>query len=522
MLLVLSYKQKMLAYSVSSYEADVPTLLMHKSPQPSSSPSSRVSTAVRVIPTSTPNEGCNASDPGAIRCWISEDILRKDGVFNQMLKSRVGVNNTIILASVDSAFIDVALNMYETSFQKLNIRNFLYVCSDVGAVTSLKARGVDCFHYQQNTMNTVAVDYGTTDFILKMRVKMKMVTAALMLNFTVLLTDIDVVFIRNPLPDMRIKADVAFMSDLSMDNCGFYIARPTASAVKLHQDTLRLCMTRLIADQNAIAAVMKKSNTLQKVSLSKDKFSCGVVFYERNKRMFATDNPCNPDTCISDVVHNNWIVGKAAKVYRFKETGMWLYEKDGYYSDVGRKYLMYSNVIVHGKNNFQDEQRALQTALTLGRVLNRTVILPTFNCNGCIFGACRVPTGQCSLNTHFHVKTFDAYFHGLYREHVFLSHPKVPASIKASISPLLTIKYKQDNAGVGNKTDTFVSSQPDLKPTATEIRRWFSSGWLGELSVLNFRSLNFELPRVEADDSWAKTLKLGIRKSGYRQGSLKL
>ena len=177
-------------------------------------------------------------------------------------------------------------------------------------MTSLKAHGVDCFHYQQNTKNTRAVDYGSKDFILKMRVKMKMVTAALMLNFTLLLTDIDVVFIRNPLPDMRIKADVAFMSDLSMDNCGFYIARPTAAAVKLHQDTLRLCMTRLIADQNAIAAVMKKmkkSNTLQKVSLSKDKFSCGVVFYERNKRMFATDNPCNPDTCISDVVHNNWI-----------------------------------------------------------------------------------------------------------------------------------------------------------------------------------------------------------------------
>ena len=198
---------------------------------------------------------------------------------------------------------------------------------------------------------------------------MKMVTAALMLNFTVLLTDIDVVFIRNPLPDMRIKADVAFMSDLSMDNCGFYIARPTAAAVKLHQDTLRLCMTRLIADQNAIAAVMKKmkkSNALQKVSLSKDKFSCGVVFYERNKRMFATDNPCNAD----------------------KETGMWLYERDGYYSDVGRKlYLMYSNVIVHGKNNFEDEQRALKTALTLGRVLDRTVILRLTVTVGYLLGA---------------------------------------------------------------------------------------------------------------------------------------
>ena len=97
----------------------------------------------------------------------------------------------------------------------------------------------------------------------------------------------------------------------------------------------------LIDDQSAMAAAMKKSNTLQTVSLSKDKFPCGLVFYERNKRMFATDNPCNPDTCISDVVHNNWIVGKATKVYRFKETGMWLYEKDVYYSDVGRKYLMY-------------------------------------------------------------------------------------------------------------------------------------------------------------------------------------
>jgi len=31
------------------------------------------------------------------------------------------------------------------------------------------------------------------------------------------------------------------------------------------------------------------------------------------------------------VVHNNWIVSREAKIYRFKEHFMWMYDKDSYY-----------------------------------------------------------------------------------------------------------------------------------------------------------------------------------------------
>lgn len=52
----------------------------------------------------------------------------------------------------------------------------------------------------------------------------------------------------------------------------------------------------------------------------------GEVFFERGKRMFATDLRC--DTCV--VVHNNWIVSAAAKKYRFKEFLLWDLDTDGY------------------------------------------------------------------------------------------------------------------------------------------------------------------------------------------------
>ena len=58
-------------------------------------------------------------------------------------------------------------------------------------------------------------------------------------------------------------------------------------------------------------------------------FPCGMLYYEKPKRrMFYFDNPCNE--CV--VMHNNWIVGGEAKVYRFKEHASWFVDKEGYYT----------------------------------------------------------------------------------------------------------------------------------------------------------------------------------------------
>jgi len=89
--------------------------------------------------------------------------------------------------------------------------------------------------------------------------------------------------------------------------------------------------------------------------------------------------------CPVTVVHNNWIVSKEAKIYRFREHLMWVFDgSDRYYSSETRKYLTYTNPKPETSNNslssseqkqlLQRQVLALRTALAIGYLLDRTVL----------------------------------------------------------------------------------------------------------------------------------------------------
>ena len=60
------------------------------------------------------------------------------------------------------------------------------------------------------------------------------------------------------------------------------------------------------------------------VRLDAMKYACGLEYFEKGGRIVPSASISNNKTW---VVHNNWIVGYAAKVYRFKEHLMWVYDK---------------------------------------------------------------------------------------------------------------------------------------------------------------------------------------------------
>ena len=63
--------------------------------------------------------------------------------------------------------------------------------------------------------------------------------------------------------------------------------------------------------------------------LDKLAYASGYHYYEQPlRRMFFDHHPCA--SCVT--VHNNWVVGTEAKVYRFKEHLQWWFDRDGYYS----------------------------------------------------------------------------------------------------------------------------------------------------------------------------------------------
>ena len=65
--------------------------------------------------------------------------------FADALKARANEDKLIILASLDKSYVDMALNLYETSFVKFGINNFLFVCTQDEAVLQMKRHGIPCY-----------------------------------------------------------------------------------------------------------------------------------------------------------------------------------------------------------------------------------------------------------------------------------------------------------------------------------------------------------------------------------------
>jgi len=114
----------------------------------------------------------------------------------------------IILALVDAAFVDMAINLYETSLRPNGIDNFLFVGVGRQACDLLNssafASRLPCYHYVNDNASDHASVYSSQDFIRKMNFRTDMIIEALNAGFFVVHTDLDVVFFRNPLPHLKV------------------------------------------------------------------------------------------------------------------------------------------------------------------------------------------------------------------------------------------------------------------------------------------------------------------------------
>ena len=122
------------------------------------------------------------------KCWLPKEMTQKGGHFDQYLGKKANKERIIFLISVDGGYVDMALNLYETSFQKLNIPNFLFICSDNEAESALKHHGIDCFLFEQEGKNSKASVYMSREFVRKTHIKTKIILGALSLGYTIFIT----------------------------------------------------------------------------------------------------------------------------------------------------------------------------------------------------------------------------------------------------------------------------------------------------------------------------------------------
>ena len=208
---------------------------------------------------------------------------------------------------------------------------------------------------------------------------------------------------------------------------------------------------------------------------------------------------------------------KEAKVLRFKEVGLWRYDEKRYFTNESQRYLKYENPKDFGYQMTPDKERSsLITAMIIGRILNRIVIFPKFHCYGCSdMHVCERISNDCAFNALFHVKSFDNYFSGQYREHVFLKHSKVPGTIKGSISPKIHIATKgKKNRKLHGNAIRFETKNKH-KISSKDVISWFDQGPLSEFSVLDFHSLYIGIQFK--DHAWLNTIDNALRFYNYRQ-----
>ena len=184
---------------------------------------------------------------------------------------------------------------------------------------------------------------------------------------------------------------------------------------------------------------------------------------------------------------------------------------------------MYANPYVsRAGDGLKLEHDALLYALSIGYLLNRTVILPAFHCYKMRHEVCQRDNQSCSLMAQYLVAAFDEHFFGAYREHVFLSHDLVPESTHQSRTKPHVIK---NNASVNiapisdDVTDRVILTPANQSVGATpaEIKEWF-----GDLTakVLVFDHLYAAFAGFANLKEFANIqmrLKQGIRRCKYRQ-----
>jgi len=142
-----------------------------------------------------------------------------------------------------------------------------------------------------------------------------------------------------------LNADIATLWDNSAYNAGFVVVRPTWYGLRVYELVRQKTKaSKRLDDQNAlnqaIGSLKRRYQHKGFVAAVLDvrRYVCGVDYFESSVARWPSplstsdDGPlqsgCRDDAVSCPlVVHNNWIVSREAKIYRFKEHLMWMYDK---------------------------------------------------------------------------------------------------------------------------------------------------------------------------------------------------
>lgn len=356
-----------------------------------------------------------------------------------------------------------------------------------------------------------------------MSVRLELVRAVLHSGYHVLLSDVDMIFLKDPL--YHLSYDPApgkqlnfFYSENSSGeiNGGFILFKSNRKSIHFLDLVLHRIESYPEEDDQMALNYVWKSNPSDYVAarMPLERFRNGLNYWETPKyrREFVDTAPACTE-CV--VIHNCWIVSLAAKRYRMRESGFWGYDKNGYYSNPDRKYITYQSPadIMDAKEAKTAQISSLKAALAVAHILNRSLVLPKFSCVHRIGNITELK--HCSLLHFLRISRFEKAFPN-YRESVFLLHPLVPVTTKRSLSPTFCFKKTNFYQQTSNCEQKIILTDPQ-GASPSEILSHFASS---ALKVLRFTrldgSVNFRL-FGQVYPRFYNLLETGFEDCHYRQ-----
>ena len=211
--------------------------------------------------------------------------------------------------------------------------------------------------------------------------------------YSILLTDVDTVWFRNPLEKYLREFELDYEMQFQLDSrMGVGIVEHSSKfSVFLNSGVVYL--SKYSTRDADVYALL--SDALQTLEASKGKteqwtlnylfenhlvppeirvrlldsslFPNGVAFFERGLPAQQGISPF--------VIHNNWVNGLDAKIFRFQQLGLWTVE-DAIPLPRETRYLTYQDAIHN--NDISNQLQSLYSAMAFAQLTNRTLILPPF------------------------------------------------------------------------------------------------------------------------------------------------
>ncbi|XP_042496061.1 uncharacterized protein LOC122075182 [Macadamia integrifolia] len=259
-------------------------------------------------------------------------------------------DKTVVLAVAGNSYRDMLMS-WVCRLRQLLITNFVVCALDQETYQFSILQGLPVFNDPLAPINISFNDchFGTKCFQRVSKAKSRLVLQILKLGYSVLLSDVDVYWFKNPLPFVRSfgPAVLVAQSDEFNEtgpinlprrlNSGFYFAHSDSMTIAAMEKVVKHASTSVLSEQPSFYDVLcgeGGSNRIGDDRCLEPETNLTVHFLDRNFfpngayhglwRKKNVKASCMKKGCVT--LHNNWISGRIKKLERQVQSGLWEYD----------------------------------------------------------------------------------------------------------------------------------------------------------------------------------------------------